>query len=360
MLVILMTLTMLLGCHTSNTSKIDEDTAMQWTKEKANTWFDNQPWPVGFNYVPANAINYTEMWMPYSFDAELIDKEMALAESVGFNCARVGLPFVVWEHDPIAFKGLVDTFLQICETRGIKVMLSLFDDCGFGDGSKLENPWYGKQPEVLEGWYANGWTPSPGYNIVNDSTTWPRLEKFVKDVVSTFKDDSRVWIWDLYNEPTNHRSGDVSIPLLEKVFEWTRKVNPSQPLTVGQWNNNEKLNTVIFGNSDVVTFHNYHNADDLLKTIKTLKQQGRPIINTEWLHRAQGSLVETCLPVFKQENVGCMHWGLVNGKTQTDLNWGHRPGDPEPEVWQHDLYHENHTVYDQQEINLFKESIGQE
>ena len=56
------------------------------------------------------------------------------------------------------------------------------------------------------------------------------------------------------------------------------------------------------------------------------------MINTEWLNRGRGSLVETCLPVFAREKVGCMHWGLVNGKTQTDLPWGHRPGDPEPEI----------------------------
>ena len=56
-------------------------------------------------------------------------------------------------------------------------MLTLFDDCAFGNDEKLKNPWYGKQPEVLKGWYANGWTPSPGHSMVRDSTTWPRLEK---------------------------------------------------------------------------------------------------------------------------------------------------------------------------------------
>jgi hypothetical protein len=51
-----------------------------------------------------------------------------------------------------------------------------------------------------------------------------------------------------------------------------------------------------------------------------------------------------------QEKAGCMLWGLVNGKTQTDLPWGHRPGDPAPAIWQHDLYHGDFTPYDTTEI----------
>jgi hypothetical protein len=89
-----------------------------------------------------------------------------------------------------------------------------------------------------------------------------------------------------------------------------------------------------------------------------LKQHKRPIINTEWLNRGRESSVKTCLPLFYKENVGCMHWGLVNGKTQTHLSWGWRPGDGEPEVWQHDLYTNDHSVYDENEIELFRKYIG--
>jgi hypothetical protein len=53
-----------------------------------------------------------------------------------------------------------------------------------------------------------------------------------------------------------------------------------------------------------------------------------------------------------------MLWGLVNGKTQTDLNWGHRPGDPEPKVWQHDLFHGDFTPYNKHEIDLLKKIIN--
>jgi hypothetical protein len=200
----------------------------------------------------------------------------------------------------------------------------------------------------------HGWTPSPGHDMVRDPSTWPRLEKYVKDVVGAFQDDSRVWVWDLYNEPTNGGLGNVSLPLAERVFRWARDVDPSQPLTVAQWNGNALLNNVIFANSDVITFHDYGPADGLTRHIEDLERHGRPLINTEWLNRGRGSLVETCLPVFHKTNVGCMHWGLVNGKTQTNLAWGWRPGMGQPKVWQHDLFRGDHTRYDPSEIELFR------
>ncbi len=326
----------------------------RWSCEKASRWYSEQPWPCGFNYVPACAISYTEMWMDYNFDPKLIDKELALAEGIGFNCLRVVLPFVVWEHDPEAFKRRVDTFLRICERRGLRVMLTLFDDCG-----EITDPKCEKQPDVVVGWYANGWSASPGHGIVRDPQQWPRLERYVTDLIKSFKNDQRVWVWDLYNEPTNSGMGNVSVPLVEKVFGWARQNDPGQPLIVAQWNGNATLNKVIHPHSDITTFHSYGSADDVAKCIADLKKHGRPIINTEWLNRRGGSRVADCLPVFVKENVGCMHWGLVNGRTQTHLSWGHRPGQPDPPFWQHDLFRGNHEPYDATELKLFRQAMKQ-
>jgi hypothetical protein len=339
------------GMGVTDPDATKEEDARRWPLQRAWRWYDSQPWPCGFNYVPANAISYTEMWMDDSFDPDLIDRELALADEIGFNCLRVVLPFVVWEAEPEAFKKRLDAFLDICQRRGIRVMFALFDDCVFGP---ISDPVFGKQPDVVVGWYANGWTPSPGHSLVRDPATWPRLEKYVRDLLSTFKDDPRVWVWDLYNEPTNGGLGDTSIPLVEKVFAWAREVNPSQPLTIGQWHGHTKLNELIYQQSDVITFHDYGGPDSLARHVADLKRQGRPIICTEWLNRGRGSTVVECLPVFRRHSIGCLHWGLVNGKTQTHLNWGHRPGQPDPAVWQHDLFRPDYTPYDAREIELFR------
>lgn len=78
------------------------------------------------------------------------------------------------------------------------------------------------------------------------------------------------------------------------------------------------------------------------------------MICTEWMNRPSGSVIGDNLPVFFKEKVGCMLWGFVNGKTQTDLPWGHRPGDPPAKIWQHDLFKPDFSAYRQPEIDSIK------
>jgi hypothetical protein len=337
-------------------------TTNPWSVEEAWNWYRGQGWPCGFNYIPANAISYTEMWMAECFDPALIAGELKLAQDVGFNCLRVVLPFVVWEREPDTFKSRFAGFLEICHRRSIRVMPALFDDCAFGP---MADPVFGPQPKVIPGWYGNGWTPSPGHAIVREPKAWPRLEPYVKDILGTFRDDPRVWVWDLYNEPTNGVAigklylplGDISLALVEKVFAWARQIGPPQPLTVGAWNDNAKLNELCLAHSDINTFHHYGPPEALEKRIQQIKRGGRPVICTEWLNRGTGSTVAACLPIFTREGVGALHWGLVNGKTQTHLGWGHLPGEPEPQLWQHDLFRADHTAYDAAELACFKAAI---
>ena len=55
-------------------------------------------------------------------------------------------------------------------------------------------------------------------------------------------------------------------------------------------------------------------------------------------------------PIFSRERVGWYNWGLVAGRTQTYLDWKSQAGDPPPAIWQHDIYHEDGTPYDPEEI----------
>ncbi len=62
------------------------------------------------------------------------------------------------------------------------------------------------------------------------------LETYVKDMLRTFQKDQRILLWDLYNEPGNSNYQNKSLVLLKNVFQWSREINPSQPLTAGVWN----------------------------------------------------------------------------------------------------------------------------
>jgi hypothetical protein len=150
-----------------------------------------------------------------------------------------------------------------------------------------------------------------------DPSRWSLLEDYVRGVISTFAHDERIVIWDLYNEPGNNGRHERSWPLLQNAMTWAREANPAQPIAVGVWYENRSLNDFPLSMSDIITFHNHHPEDDLMKQIKLLQEYGRPVICTEYLARTRGSLFEKCLAVFRAKKVGCLDWGLVSGKTQT-------------------------------------------
>src|ERR1035437_7341209 len=74
----------------------------RWTEAAANAWYAKQPWLVGSNYVPSNAVNQLEMWQAGTFDPGRIDTELGWADRIGMNTMRVFLHDLLWEQDPKA------------------------------------------------------------------------------------------------------------------------------------------------------------------------------------------------------------------------------------------------------------------
>ena len=101
---------------------------MKWSEEKANSWYEEQPWLVGCNFLPSSAINQLEMFQEDTFDDETIERELDWAKDLGFNSLRVYLHDLLWSEKE-KFKKNFDKFLDICETRNIKPIIVLFDDC---------------------------------------------------------------------------------------------------------------------------------------------------------------------------------------------------------------------------------------
>jgi hypothetical protein len=324
----------------------------RWSKEQAATWYDKQPWIVGCDFLPSSAINQLEMWQADTFDPETIDRELGLAESIGMNAVRVYLHDIAWEQDPKGFKARLSEFLGIASKHRIRPIFVFFDDC-WNDNAKP-----GKQPAPVPGVHNSGWVRSPGSKAVNDPTKWGRLERYVTDLLTAFGKDERVLMWDLYNEPGNSGQDTRSLPLLKATFGWAWAVRPEQPLTVGLWYGNKELNDYQLSVSDVVTFHNYSDANNLRAQIRRLKKTGYPLICTEWMARTANSRPDPNLRVFKETKVGCLNWGLVSGKSNTIFPWGSKKGTPEPKVWFHDLFRPDGTPFDAKEIALFRELTG--
>jgi Glycosyl hydrolases family 2, TIM barrel domain len=320
-----------------------------WTKEKANAWYKQQSWFVGANFLPSTTINQLEMWQAETFDAATIDRELGWAAGIGMNIMRVYLHDLAWKADSAGFKKRVSEFLTIAADHKIKILFTIFDDCWNPDAA------IGKQPDPKPGIHNSGWVRSPNKATHNDEAQWTYLEAYVKDILTTFKNDKRIVLWDLYNEPGNSDYELSSLPLLKKVFEWAWAVRPSQPLSVGIWYNNKTLNEFQLANSDVITFHNYGNVGSLEKQIKELQQLDRPVICTEYMARTRDSKFQTHLPIFKKYKIAAINWGLVSGKSNTIYQWDMpMPDGSEPKIWFHDIFRKDGTSYDSKEINLIK------
>jgi Cellulase (glycosyl hydrolase family 5) len=362
---------LLIGCLCA--LAVSQAPAGRWSEAKANDWYAKQPWLVGSNYIPANAINELEMWQAETFDPKTIDKELGWAEGLGMTTMRVFLHDLPWQQDANGYRERINRFLDIAAKHKIKPLLVLFDSCWD------PNPHLGKQHDPTPGVHNSGWLQAPGAKALQDPTAYPRLKTYVSGVVSAFGKDPRVLGWDVWNEPDNMNTNsygsqepknkvDLVLTLLPQVFAWARDAGVEQPLTSGvwkgDWSSDDKLSRmerVQLENSDVISFHNYDKGPEFEKRIQWLQRFHRPILCTEYMARGNGSTFEGSLPIAKKYKVAAINWGFVAGKTQTDLPWDswQQPYvNRQPAIWFHEIFKQDGTPYKQDEVDLIRRLTG--
>jgi hypothetical protein len=353
----------LVGC----TSVRNETSQPQgkWTVEQANAWYAGQPWLVGCNFTPSSAINQLETWQADTWDPVTIDRELGWAEQLGFTSVRVFLHDLLWEQDHEGFLKRMDEFLAIADKHHIGVMFVLFD--GVWDPF----PKLGKQREPQPYVHNSGWVQSPGANALTNLTDRVRLKEYVQGVVGHCRDDRRVQVWDVFNEPDNPVSqypktankAEAALVLLKDTFVWAREAHPSQPLTSGvwwhDWSNPAKLSPMDrfqLEQSDVISFHCYGKPEEMQKRVESLRRYGRPLLCTEYMARPVGSRFDPILGYLKQQHVGAYNWGFVDGKTQTIYPWDswEKKYAGEPNPWFHDVLRRDGSPYDANEVKYIK------
>jgi len=348
-----------------------QDVEQRWSEKQANQWYEKQPWLVGANYIPADAINEFEMFQPETFHPALIDKEFGMAEGIGMNTMRVFLQDQLYLSDPEGFKKRLNEFLEIAARHHIRPLLVLFDSCW------EPNPHSGPQHPPIPGVHNSGWVQSPGTERLMNRAVEPELKAYVQGVVKAFGKDERVLGWDVWNEPDNgngrfHEDVAAKVKrvneLLPKVFAWAREMHPMQPLTSGvwqgQWGQVEKRSAtarIQLAESDVVSFHSYGWPEEFMKRIHELRGEHRPILCTEYMARGAGSTFDGTLPIGKREHVALINWGLVAGKTQTYFpwdSWTHPYVLSEPTVWFHEVFRQDGMPYRRHETELIRYYTG--
>jgi hypothetical protein len=345
-----------------------------WPAKQANDWYSKQPFLVGSNFIPSTAINQLEMWQADSFDLATIDRELGFAEGLGMNTMRVFLHNLLWLGDSQGFLHRMDQFLEVADKHHIRITFVIFDSV-WDPYPKL-----GKQRDPKPHVHNSGWVQSPGSDMLQNPKRWNQeLKPYVEGVIGHFRDDKRVLMWDLMNEPDNNNppykgkeltnKAEPSLELLTVEWAWARRMKPSQPLTSGvwkdDWSSDEKLSQMArfqLQNSDVITFHSYGPPEEMRRRIQSLERFGRPLICTEYMARPMGSTFETILPILKQAHVGAYNWGFVSGKSQTIYPWDswERPYTAEPALWFHDIFRKDGTPFDPREVAVIRQLTGRE
>jgi len=356
---------LLAACFCPSTFAADEP----WPLARANEWYSQQPWMVGSNFIPSTAINQLEMWQPETFDLPTIDRELGWAEALGMNTMRVFLHNLLWQQDSQSFLHRMDQFLEVADKHHIRIMFVVFDSVWD------PHPKLGKQRDPRPHVHNSGWVQAPGAELLKDESRWEtELKPYVTGLLTHFRNDHRVLMWDLMNEPDNDSSqykttelpdkGARALRLLREEWKWARAVNPSQPLTSGVWKGNYSSDAKLSAmerfqltNSDVITFHSYDPPEVTKRRIELLRRYDRPIVCTEYMARPLGSTFASALLLLKREHVGAYNWGFVNGKSQTVYPWDswEKAYQGEPAVWFHDIFRKDGTPYDAKETELIRQ-----
>ncbi len=349
---------------------------MRWSDERSWAWYNNRPWMRGCNYMSYDCANRIDLWQALGSEERfgIVEEELKLMQKTGFNTVRLALEYVVWKEEHDSFMERFERYLSLYAKYGISCMIVLANDCMPSKTEDWKLPYIGEQ-EFYWGYqfnrkrsqHGNHTKPAPHFYL-DDPETREDYYRMVSEIVTRYKDDERICIWDVYNEPGNSLRENITLPILKEMFALVRGIDPIQPLTCGLWafSHDEsvpysEMNQFMLDNSDIISYHSYASYEENVKQLRRLKKEGRPIINTEWLARCLHNNVKEMFPLFYIENVGCYNFGFVSGRSQATEPWemlwdayDNGRTDMPMNTWFHDLYRGNHRPYDPEEIKTIK------
>lgn len=341
-----------------------------WPKEKAWEWYESQPWIRGCNYMSADCANRVDQWQKLGFEERFKtqEKELALAESIGFNTLRLIFGdegFGVWLADRKGFMKRFEQTLELMDRHQMKAIVVFGNDC-----SRPKELWKLPKPgkQYYDWGYHGGRKQSQhgsfpgavGYTCLDDSKLAPKFYEMCREVLTRYKDDDRILFWNLWNEPGNNNRDKLTEVNMRKLFELAWEIDPKQPLAADVWHNfyNDNLSGDL---SDIISFHLYREMESNKRLASDLRERyDRPLINTEWMARIIDSNVFDLYPWFEQQHIGCVMWGFVAGKYQTYEPWegmwkkieNGNGQNYHMTRWFHDLYRPSLRPYDPDEINI--------
>jgi len=233
----------------------------------------------GFNYQPSWGSTGFEIWR--KFDADRMGHELALGRFYfpRINAIRLWLSHDAWLRNPKLFDANFTTALDLASKNGLMVMPVLF------------NRWHDAALDY-GGIYIDHFLPKSSWVQDKDQPA-----AFTEAIVGAHANDSRIFAWDLCNEPFAYSCPHSEIPDIVKAeHAWlarmhgiAKKAGAQAPITVGIPGYGANMVRQIEPISDILSIHPYWQLssdkseyekalDDTVKCAETMK---KPLLATE-------------------------------------------------------------------------------
>ena len=296
--------------------------AERWTTQQAHEWYGRQPWLVGANYTPANAINQLEMWQADTFDPATIDKELGWAArhrhehdarvsaQPSMGAGREGLQAahrdIPVDRGSPRYQAHVRVVRQLlgsrAEARARSIRRSQACTTRAGFKHPAEHDW--RTPRDIRScasmcreWLAHSLRTTASSRGMYGTSPTMTAAATIQSTWASSRMSSSYWA---------------------EVFDWARGQKPVQPLTSGLWQHDDwsmdKLTPIEKDPDHAIRC-------DLVPRLQlaggfrasrasSCRPYGRPLLCTEYMARGNGSTFDGSLPLGKRYNVAMYQLGL--------------------------------------------------
>jgi endo-1,4-beta-mannosidase len=226
---------------------------------------------LGVNYWPRRKAMY---WWS-DFDKQEVCDEFAIIKDVGMNVVRLFLLWDDFQPDPTSVSHeAVDHLVEVADAAadaGLGLDVTFFT--GHMSGPNWSPRWLlggDLPPSAHQHWLRDvvsaGKKVDQGYrNMFHDETALHAERLLLKTVVSTLKDHSGIWMWNLGNEPDLFawpNSSDEGAAWVEQMVGLIKSIDPKHPVTIGlhgdglHRDNGLRIDKV-YAHTDVAVMHSY-------------------------------------------------------------------------------------------------------
>jgi hypothetical protein len=278
----------------------------------------------GAIYVPAEAYNAPQMWKNFSVDETR--RDFGYARKINLNALRLWASYEYWRMEPDRFKASFDQMLGVAQANGIRILVSLFENCGVvytGDEMWTTDPH--KAFAML--------SPNPNVVSPTNQAAWGGPREFVQWFMTTYRNDDRLLAIEVMNEPREKPlKQPPSVPFAKSMFVTAKSLQGTVPLTIGFAESEKLALEFIPSGLDIIEFHDNYpaSAQDLEKHLRAALELGAKYNLPVWLGEWQrvrpsgtgfdnqvltpgeiGPDYESLAAVVRKYPVGSFFWSLM-------------------------------------------------